>query len=126
MNNIVFVKTPTFIVNANGRLSESVRPDENKGQRKLTVETRNFENLRTALAWINKEGQKKSTTLFLYEIRPAAHGAYNVRFAINSVKPVAKKAVAKPNATKATSTNTAKTVAPANSTNATRRASVKK
>jgi hypothetical protein len=124
MNNIVFVKTPTFIVNANGRLSESVRPDENKGQRKLTVETRNFENLRTALAWINKEGQKKSTTLFLYEIRPAAHGTYNVRFAINSVKPVAKKATN----TKANvnSNNNAKTISNATNANNAKRTSVKK
>jgi hypothetical protein len=98
MSNIVFVKTPTFIVNANGRLSESLRADESKGQRKLTVETRNFDNLKTALSWINKEGQKKSTVLFLYEIRPAAHGAYNVRYTINNVvKAPVKKPAAKTN-----------------------------
>lgn len=59
MNNIVYVKTPSFVVNANGRLSESLRADENKGQYKLSVETRNFESLKAALSWINKEGQKK-------------------------------------------------------------------
>ena len=63
MNNITYVKTPTFIVNSNGRLSESLRPDDSKGLRKLVVETRNFDSLKSALAWINKEGQKKSTNL---------------------------------------------------------------
>lgn len=115
MNNIVFVKTPSFIVNANGRLSESLRADENKGQRKLTVETRNFENLRSALAWINKEGQKKSTVLYLYEIRPAAHGSYNVRFNVNTIKQVAKKPVV--NAKNNNTNNNAKTVAPSTTNN---------
>jgi hypothetical protein len=115
MNNIVFVKTPTFIVNANGRLSESLRADETKGQRKLTVETRNFDSLKAALSWVNKEGQKKSTVLYLYEVRPAAHGSYNVRFNVNSVKPVAKKPVetAKTNSTN----NNAKTVATSTTNN---------
>jgi hypothetical protein len=93
MDNIVFVKTPTFIINANGRLSESLRPDENKGLTKIVVETRNFDSLKTALSWINKEGQKKTTTMFLYEVRPAAHGSYNVRYAINTNKPIAKKTI---------------------------------
>lgn len=115
MNNIVFVKTPSFIVNANGRLSESLRADENKGQRKLTVETRNFDSLKAALSWVNKEGQKKSTVLYLYEIRPAAHGSYNVRFNVNSVKPVAKKPVA--NAKNNSTNNNAKTVAPTTTNN---------
>jgi len=86
MNNISYVKTPTFIVNANGRVSDSLRADETKGQKSIIVQTRNFESLKAALSWINKEGQKKSTTLYLYEIRPAAHGAYNVRCAIVPVK----------------------------------------
>ena len=127
MNNVMFVKTPSFIVNANGRLSESLRADENKGQRKLAVEKRNFESLKAALAWINKEGQKKSTILYLYEIRPAAHGTY----AIGNVKQPAKKV-----APKATNTNrTAKTVAntannnsnnTSNNANTPRRTAVKK
>lgn len=115
MNNIVFVKTPSFVVNANGRLSESLRADENKGQRKLSVETRNFESLKAALSWINKEGQKKSTVLYLYEIRPAAHGSYNVRFNVNSVKPVAKKPVV--NAKNNSTNNNAKTVVNSNTNN---------
>lgn len=118
----MFVKTPSFIVNANGRLSESLRADENKGQRKLTVETRNFESLKAALSWINKEGQKKSTVLYLYEIRPAAHGTYNVRFTINNVKPVAKKTTVTPNA-KTVANNNANTV---NNASNPRRATVKK
>lgn len=131
MNNVMFVKTPSFIVNANGRLSESLRADENKGQRKLAVEKRNFESLKAALAWINKEGQKKSTILYLYEIRPAAHGTYDVRSAIGNVKQPAKKV-----APKATNTNrTAKTVAntannnsnnTSNNANSNRRTAVKK
>lgn len=131
MNNIMFVKTPSFVVNANGRLSESLRADANKGQRSLTVETRNFENLKTALSWINKEGQKKSTIIYLYEIRPAAHGTYNVRAAIGNVKQPAKKV-----APKATNTNrNAKTVAntannnsnnTSNNANTPRRTAVKK
>lgn len=122
MNNIMFVKTPSFVVNANGRLSESLRADENKGQRKLTVETRNFDSLKAALSWINKEGQKKSTVLYLYEIRPAAHGTYNVRFTINSVKPVAKKPTVANNA-KTVANNNANTV---NAASNPRRATVKK
>lgn len=94
MNNITYVKTPTFIVNANGRLSESLRPDDSKGLRKLVVETRNFDSLKSALAWINKEGQKKSTNFYLYEIRPAAQGAYNVRCAIDTVRKAPAKATA--------------------------------
>ncbi len=90
MNNIVYVKTPSFVVNANGKLSDALRADETKGQRLLKVESRSFESLKLALAWINKEGQKKSTTLFLQEIRPAAHGAYNVRFSIVPVKATPK------------------------------------
>ena len=86
MNNIIFVKTPSFVVNANGKLSDSLRPDESKGQRLLKVESKTFESLKLAMSWINKEGQKKSTTLFLHEIRPAAHGAYNVRFTTTPVK----------------------------------------
>jgi hypothetical protein len=86
MNNIVYVKTPSFVVNANGKLSDALRADESKGQRLLKVESKAFETLKLALAWINKEGQKKSTTLFLQEIRPAAHGAYNVRYSIVPVK----------------------------------------
>lgn len=113
MNNIVYVKTPSFVVNANGRLSESLRADENKGQQKLSVETRNFESLKAALSWINKEGQKKSTVLYLYEIRPAAHGCYNVRFNVNSVKPVAKK----PAANAKTNSNNITTVASSNTNN---------
>lgn len=127
MNNIVYVKTPSFVVNANGRLSESLRADENKGQHKLSVETRNFESLKAALSWINKEGQKKSTVLYLYEIRPAAHGSYNVRFNVNSVKPVAKK----PAANAKTNSNNITTVASSNTNNAktasnSRRATAKK
>lgn len=114
MNNIVFVKTPSFVVNANGRLSESLRADENKGQRKLTSEVRNFDSLKSALAWINKEGQKKSTVLYLYEIRPAAHGSYNVRSAIGTVKPVAKKPAAKTVAPNATTANTVNSTSAAN------------
>lgn len=113
MNNITYVKTPTFIVNANGRLSESLRPDDSKGLRQLVVETRTFESLKAALAWINKEGQKKSTNLFLYEIRPAAQGTYTVRCAIDAVKPVRKatpKANAKPKASN-NANNNAKTPA---------------
>ena len=113
MNNIVYVKTPSFVVNSNGRLSESLRADENKGQYKLSVETRNFESLKAALSWINKEGQKKSTVLYLYEIRPAAHGSYNVRFNVNSVKPVAKK----PAANAKTNSNNITTVASSNTNN---------
>ena len=90
MNNIVYVKTPSFVVNANGKLSDALRADETKGQRLLKVESRSFDSLKLALAWINKEGQKKSTTLFLQEIRPAAHGAYNVRFSIVPVKATPK------------------------------------
>lgn len=101
MNNITYVKTPTFIVNANGRLSESLRPDDSKGLRQLVVETRAFESLKAALAWINKEGQKKSTNFYLYEIRPAAQGTYTVRYAIDAVKPV-RKAPAKNPAQKTT------------------------
>lgn len=119
MNNITYVKTPTFIVNANGRLSESLRPDDSKGLRKLVVETRSFESLKAALAWINKEGQKKSTNLYLYEIRPAAQGAYNVRCAIDAVKKAPAKATApKANATKATGTTNSNT--PNNTTISTR------
>lgn len=99
MNNTTYVKTPTFIVNANGRLSESLRPDDSKGLRKLVTETRNFESLKAALAWINKEGQKKSTNLYLFEIRPATQGAYNVRCAIDTVrKPMVKSPAPKTNA----------------------------
>ncbi len=122
MNNITYVKTPTFIVNANGRLSESLRPDDSKGLRKLVVETRSFDSLKSALAWINKEGQKKSTNLYLYEIRPAAQGAYNVRCAIDAVKPVkkapAKATAPKANAPKATGTTNSNT--PNNTTISTR------
>ena len=101
MNNTTYVKTPTFIVNANGRVSESLRPDDSKGLRKLVTETRNFESLKAALAWINKEGQKKSTNLYLFEIRPATQGAYNVRCAIDAVrKPMVKAPAPKTNATK--------------------------
>ena len=101
MNNTTYVKTPTFIVNANGRLSESLRPDDSKGLRKLVTETRNFESLKAALAWINKEGQKKSTNLYLFEIRPATQGAYNVRCAIDAVrKPMVKSPAPKTNASK--------------------------
>jgi hypothetical protein len=91
MNNIVFIKTPTFIVNDYGKLSESLRPDENKGLRKVIVETRNFDSLSSALSWVNNESFKTTTTLFLYEIRPAAHGYYNVRAAICPNKTIAKK-----------------------------------
>ena len=123
----MYVKTPSFVVNANGRLSESLRADENKGQYKLSVETRNFESLKAALSWINKEGQKKSTVLYLYEIRPAAHGSYNVRFNVNSVKPVAKK----PAANAKTNSNNITTVASSNTNNVktasnSRRATAKK
>jgi hypothetical protein len=31
--------------------------------------------------------------MFLYEVRPAAHGSYNVRYAINTNKPIAKKTI---------------------------------
>ena len=119
MNNITYVKTPTFIVNANGRLSESLRPDDSKGLRKLVTETRSFESLKAALAWINKEGQKKSTNLYLYEIRPAAQGAYNVRCAIDAVrKPSPKTSAPKANAPKATATANSNT--PNNTTISTR------
>lgn len=119
MNNITYVKTPTFIVNANGRLSESLRPDDSKGLRKLVTETRAFESLKAALAWINKEGQKKSTNLYLYEIRPAAQGAYNVRCAIDAVrKPSPKTSAPKANAPKATATANSNT--PNNTTISTR------
>jgi hypothetical protein len=87
MNNISYVKAPTFVVNANGKVvSDSVRADNTKGQKLIAVQTHNFESLKVALSWINKEGQKKSTSFYLYEIRPAAHGAYNVRCAIVPVK----------------------------------------
>lgn len=86
MNNISYVRTPTFVVNANGKVSDNVRPDTNKGQKNMTVETRSFDSLKNALSWINKEGQKKSTILYLFDIRPSAHGAYNVRCAIMPVK----------------------------------------
>lgn len=104
MNNISYVRTPTFVVNANGKVSDNVRPDTNKGQKVIQVETRNFDSLKNALSWINKEGQKKSTNLYLFDIRPSAHGAYNVRCAIMPVK----KAPSRPSVTtnaKASSTN---------------------
>ena len=104
MNNISYVRTPTFVVNANGKVSDNVRPDTNKGQKAIQVETRNFDSLKNALSWINKEGQKKSTNLYLFDIRPAAHGAYNVRCAIMPVK----KTPSRPSVTtndKASSTN---------------------
>ena len=112
MNNITYVKTPAFVVNANGKLSDALRPDESKGLRMLTCQTRNFESLKAALAWINKEGQKKSTNLYLYEIRPATQGAYNVRCAIDTVKTVKKQT---PNAKVANNTTSnAKTNAKTN------------
>lgn len=131
MNNTMFVKTPSFVVNANGRLSESLRADETKGQRKLTVEKRNFESLKMALSWINKESQKKSTVLYLYEIRPAAHGAYDVRAAIGTVKQPAKKVAPKTTnivATAKTVANptTSTTNTTSNNANTPRRTAVKK
>lgn len=121
MNNITYVKTPTFIVNANGRLSESLRPDDSKGLRKLVVETRSFESLKAALAWINKEGQKKSTNLYLYEIRPASQGAYNVRCAIDAVRKASPKTSApKANAQKSNAKPTANSNTPNNTTISTR------
>jgi len=94
MNNIVYVKTPTFVVTANGKLADAVRPDASKGHRSLSVQTTNFDSLKSALAWINKESQKKSTMLYLYEIRPAVGGTYNVRSAVDAIRKVATKAKA--------------------------------
>lgn len=94
MNNIVYVKTPTFVVTANGKLADAVRPDDSKGHRLLSVQTTNFDSLKSALAWINRESQKKSTMLYLYEIRPSVGGTYNVRSAVGTVRKVAPKAKA--------------------------------
>ena len=94
MSNIVYVKTPTFVVTANGKLADAVRPDATKGHRSLSVQTTNFDSLKSALAWINKESQKKSTMLYLYEIRPSVSGTYNVRSAVDTIRKVAPKAKA--------------------------------
>lgn len=121
MNNTTYVKTPTFIVNANGRVSESLRPDDSKGLRKLVTETRNFESLKAALAWINKEGQKKSTNFYLFEIRPAAQGAYNVRCAIDAVrKPMVKAPAPRTNDTKDPDPKATATITPNNTVISTR------
>ena len=102
MSNVCYVKKPTFVINANGKLSESLRADNTKGQKMIAVQTHNFESLKVALSWINKEGQKKSTTLYLYEIRPSTQGAYNVRCAI---VPVKKAQATRPNNNTTTTVN---------------------
>ena len=102
MSNVCYVKKPTFVINANGKLSESLRADNTKGQKMVAVQTHNFESLKVALSWINKEGQKKSTTLYLYEIRPSTQGAYNVRCAI---VPVKKAQATRPNNNTTTTVN---------------------
>lgn len=112
MSNICYVKTPTFVINANGRLSESLRPDSAKGLVGMSVEKRNFDSLKEAISWINKESQKKSSILYLYEIRPSVHGAYNVRYATYTPKKTNAKT------TKTNPANANRSNANANRTNA--------